>query len=86
MFADFNSFFIREEDGKYICKFGQRPKNTLLKVFYLRYSLAMIALNSTEEEVSRFFKKNLIVKEPFKSNISNLVVEINDVKNTLKVN
>lgn len=70
----------------FINKFAQRPKNMFFKVFYLRYQLAMIALNSTEDQVIEFFKQNLVDKNPQESKIKNLIVKIDDVQNTLKEN
>lgn len=64
-------------------KFSQRPKNMLLKVFYLRYRLALIALNSSEKDLITFFNSNIVILKPEESKYKKLVIEITDVKNTL---
>gem|GEM_PF-5314909 len=52
-------------DASYFAaKFRQRQQGIILKVFYLRYRLAHVARNSSDEEVTEFFEKYIAITDP----------------------
>jgi hypothetical protein len=52
-------------DASYFAaKFRQRQEGIVLKVFYLRYRLALLARNSTDEEIRDFFERYIAIRDP----------------------
>ena len=52
-------------DASYFAaKFRQRQQGIILKVFYLRYRLAHVARNSSDDEIEEFFEKYIAISDP----------------------
>ena len=52
-------------DANYFAaKFRQRQQGIILKVFYLRYRLAHVARNSSDDEIEEFFEKYIAISDP----------------------
>jgi len=52
-------------DANYFAaKFRQRQQGILLKVFYLRYRLALVARDSSDDEIREFFERYIVISDP----------------------
>ena len=68
-------------------KFRQRQQGILLKVFYLRYRLALVARNSNDAEVAEFFQSNIAIGDPARIETlkrKRIVLEIDTVSKFMK--
>ncbi len=68
-------------------KFRQRQEGILLKVFYLRYRLAMVARNCTDSEVREFFERYIAVRDPERIALlkrRGILTEIDSASNLMK--
>ncbi|WP_348262986.1 glycosyltransferase family 2 protein [Telmatobacter sp. DSM 110680] len=52
-------------DANYFAaKFRQRQRGIILKVFYLRYRLAHVARNLSDDEIAEFFERYIAISDP----------------------
>jgi hypothetical protein len=68
-------------------KFRQRQQGILLKVFYLRYRLALVARNSSDAEINEFFRSNIAIGDPARIETlkrKRIVLEIDSVSKFMK--
>ncbi len=52
-------------DGAYFAaKFQKRQEGIILKAFYLRYRLALVARNCSDSEIKEFFERYIAIRDP----------------------
>jgi hypothetical protein len=71
----------------FTAKFRQREQGIILKVFYLRYRLALVARNFTDSEVKEFFETYIAILNPARIarlKKKKILLEIDAVSNLMK--